>query len=107
MIHFSEVDQVLQQPFVKQNIPKSSFHLVPNTYWTVDFYILSIYLCIYVSIYLSIYIYIYILLATTLTREVFFEGGLPGILYEKYLSFSVVNYISSSKEEVSKFATLL
>ena len=55
---------MLQQPFVKQNIPKSGFHLVPDTYWTIEFYILSR----------------YTLLATTLTRGVLFEEGLPGIL---------------------------
>ena len=64
MILFSEVEQVLQQPFEKQNIPKSRFHLVPDTYWAIDFNVLSR----------------YTLLATTLTRGVLFEGGLPGIL---------------------------
>ena len=64
MILSSEFEQVLQQPFVKQNIPKSSFHLVPDTYWTIEFYILSR----------------YTLLVTTLTRGVPFEAGLPGIL---------------------------
>ena len=55
---------MLEQPFVKQNIPKSSFHLVPDTYWTTEFYILSR----------------YTLLVTTLTTGVLFEGALPGIL---------------------------
>ena len=64
MILSSEFEQVLQQPFVKQNIPKSSFHLVPDTYWTIEFYILSR----------------YTLLVTTLTRGVLFGAGLPGTL---------------------------
>ena len=81
---------MLQEPFVKKNIPKSSFHLVPDTYWTIKIYILSR----------------YTLRATTLTTVVLFERGLPGILERKYLSFSIVNYLSSSKAEVSKFATL-
>ena len=55
---------MLQQAFVKQNIPKSSFQLVPDTYWTIDFFILSI----------------YTLVATTLSTGVLFEGRLPGIL---------------------------
>ena len=55
---------MLQQPFVKQNIPKSSFHLVPDTYWATDFYILSR----------------YTLLATRPTRGVLFEGDFAGIL---------------------------
>ena len=64
MILFSEVEQVLQQPFVKQNIPKSSVHLLPDTYWATDIYILSR----------------YTLLATRPTRGVLFEGGFAGIL---------------------------
>ena len=64
MILFSEVDQVLQEHFGKQNIPKSSFHLVSDTYCTIKFYILSR----------------YTLVATTLTKVVLLDGGLPGIL---------------------------
>ena len=64
MILFSEVDQELQEPFAKHNIPKASFHLVPDTYCTIKFYVLSR----------------YTLVATTLTKVVLFEGGLPGIL---------------------------
>ena len=64
LILFSKVGQVLQEPFVKQNIPKSSFHLVQDTYWTIKIYILSR----------------DTLRATTLTTVVLFEGGLPGIL---------------------------
>ena len=81
---------MLQEPFVKQNIPRSSFHLVPDTYYTIKLCILSR----------------YTLLATTLTKEVLLDGGLPDILKRKYLSFSIVNYLSSSKAELSKFATL-
>ena len=55
---------MLQEPFVKQNTPTSSFHLAPDTYWTKKIYILSR----------------YTLPATTLTTVVLFEGGLPGIL---------------------------
>ena len=62
---------MLQQPFVKQNIRKSSFHLVPDTYWTIYFDILSR----------------YTLLATTLTRGVPFEGGLPGFCKGSTLPF--------------------
>ena len=57
MILFPEVDQVLQQPFVKQNVPNSSFHLVLDTYSTVKFYIFSSYK----------------LIATTLTKVVLVE----------------------------------
>ena len=55
---------MLQEPFVKQNIPMSSFHLVPDTYWTIKIYTLSR----------------DTLRATTLTTVVLFEEGLPGIL---------------------------
>ena len=64
MIRFSEDDQVLQEPFVKQNVPNSSFQIVWDTYWTNKFYILST----------------YTLVATTLTKAVLFEGVSPGIL---------------------------
>ena len=80
---------MLQEPFVRENIPKSRFHLVPDTYCTIKFYILSR----------------YTLVATTLTKVVLIEGNLRGILLRKYLPVSVVNYISSSKVEVSKFPT--
>ena len=63
MIRFSEDDQVLQEPFGKQNVPNSSFQLVWDTYWTKKFYILSR----------------YTLVATTLTKVVLFEGVSPGI----------------------------
>ena len=49
---------------LKKNIPKSSFHLVPDTYCTIKFDILSR----------------YTLVPTALTKVVLFEGGLPGIL---------------------------
>ena len=64
MIRFSEDDQVLQEPFVKENVPNSSFQLVWDTYWTKKFYILSR----------------YILEATTLTKVVLAEGVSPEIL---------------------------
>ena len=64
MILFSEVEQVLEKPFWKQNIPKSSFHLVPDTYSTMKFYILSR----------------HTLVATTLSKVVLFQEDLPGIL---------------------------
>ena len=64
MIRFSEDEQVLQEPFVKQNVPNSSFQLVLDTYWTNKFYILSR----------------YILEATTLTKVVLAEGVSPEIL---------------------------
>ena len=64
MICFSEDDQVLQEPFVEQNVPNSSFQLVCDTYWTNKFYILSR----------------YTLVATTLTKVVLCEGVSPGIL---------------------------
>ena len=90
MIRFSEDEEVLQEPFAKQNVPNSSFPLVWDTYWTKKFYILST----------------YTLVATTLSKVVPFEGVKSGILQRKYLSFSMVNYESSSQAEVSKFATL-
>ena len=90
MIPFSEVDQALQEHFVKENVPNWSFQLVLDIYWTKKFYILSRYTSV----------------ATTITKVVLFECGLPGILLGKYLSFSIVNYLSSSKVEVSKCAPL-
>ena len=64
MILFFEVEQLLQEPFVNQNVPNSSFHLVPDMYCTRKFHILSR----------------YTLVAITLTKVVRFEGGLCGIL---------------------------
>ena len=61
MILFSEVDQVLQKPFVKQNVPKSSLDPAPDTYCTAKCYILSRYTSV----------------ATTLAKVVLFEGALP------------------------------
>ena len=58
MIRFSEDDQVLQEPFVKENVPNSSLQLVWDTYWTKKIYILSR----------------YTLVDTTLTKVVLFEG---------------------------------
>ena len=64
MIFFSELEQLSQEPFINQNMPNSRFHLSPNIYCTVKFYILSRYTSV----------------ATTLTKVVLFERGLPGIL---------------------------
>ena len=64
MIILSEVDQVVQEHFVKQNVPNSSFHLVVYKNYTIKIYILSR----------------SILVATTLTKVILFEVGLPGIL---------------------------
>ena len=64
MILFSEVYQVLQESFVKQNAPNWSFDLVADINYTIKFYILSR----------------YTLVATTLTKVVPYEVGLPGIL---------------------------
>ena len=58
MIRFSEDDQVLQEPFIKQDVPNSSSQLVCDTYWTNKFYILSR----------------YTLVATSFTKVVLFEG---------------------------------
>ena len=58
LILFPEVGQELQEPFVKQNVPNSSLHLVLDTYSTIKFYILSR----------------YTLAATTLAKVVLFEG---------------------------------
>ena len=41
LILFCEVDQVLQETFVKQNVPNSSFHLGPDTNCMIKFDILS------------------------------------------------------------------
>ena len=48
----------------------------------------------------------YTSVATTLTKEVLFEVGLHSVLKRKYFFFLIVNYLSSSKMGVSKFATL-
>ena len=63
----------------------------PSSYTncTIKFYILSRYRSV----------------ATTLTKVVLFQQGLPGILSRKYLSFFIVKYLSSSKAQVSNFAT--
>ena len=58
MIFVSEDDPVLQEPFVKQSISEARFHLVPDTYYAIKFYILSR----------------YTLVATTLSKVVLFEG---------------------------------
>ena len=60
---FSEDDQVLQEHFVKQNVSMSGFQLVPDTYCTIKFYILSR----------------YTLVATTLTKVFLFKLGFPDI----------------------------
>ena len=85
MILFSEVDQVLQEPFVKQNVHNSSFHVAPGIYCTIKFPILPRYTSV----------------ATTRTKVVLFERGLPIILWRKYLSFFIVNYLNSSQVEVN------
>ena len=64
MVLFTDVDQVLQEHFLNQNAPNSSFELLANTNSTIKFYILSGYTSG----------------ATTFTNAVIFEGGLPGIL---------------------------
>ena len=61
---FSEVDIVLEEPFLKQNLPNSGFHLLGDTNYTIKFYILSRYTSV----------------ATTLTEIVLFEEELLGIL---------------------------
>ena len=58
LIRFSEDDEVLQEPFAKQNVPNWSLQLVWDTYWTKKFYILSR----------------YTLVATTVTKVVLFGG---------------------------------
>ena len=64
MILFSEVDQVLQEPFVKQNVPNSIFHLALDTYCTAKCHIL----------------FRYVSVGTNLAKLVLYEGALPGIL---------------------------
>ena len=61
---FSEADNVLEELFLKQNLPNSGFRLLGDTNCTIKFYILSRYTSV----------------ATTLTKVVLFEGGLPGTL---------------------------
>ena len=60
---FFEVHQVLEQHFVKQNVPNSSFHLISDIHCTKKFYMLSR----------------YTLVATTVTKVALFQGGLTGI----------------------------
>ena len=64
MTLFSEVDQVLQEHFVKQNVPNSSFHLISDIYCAKKFYILSR----------------YTLVAPTVTKAALLEGELVGTL---------------------------
>ena len=58
MIFVSEDDSVLQEPFVKQSISEARFHLVPDTYYVIKFYVLSR----------------YTLVPSTLSKAVLFEG---------------------------------
>ena len=64
MIHFFGVYQVFQESLVKQNAPNWSFDLVADINYTIKFYILSRYTSV----------------ATTLSKVVRCEGGLPGVL---------------------------
>ena len=83
--------QVVQGPFIKQDVAKSSsVHLV-----TYDNWIKAVY---FISWYTSV--------ATNLTEIVLFEVGLFDIWWTKYFSFFKVNYLSPSKAQVSKFAIL-
>ena len=66
-------------------MPNSSFQLAPGIYCTIKFPILPRYTSV----------------ATTCTKVVLFERGLPVILQRKYLSFFIVNYLNSSKAEVN------
>ena len=84
---FGEDDQVLQEPFVKQNISKPRFHLVPDTYCTKKFDILSKYW----------------LVATTFTKAVLFREVY--LAYCKGSTFPFL-YLISIKAEVSKCASL-
>ena len=58
MIFVSEDDPVLQEPFVKQSISEARFHLVPDRYYVIKFYVLSR----------------YTLVPSTLSKVVLFEG---------------------------------
>ena len=67
---------------------KSSFHLVTYNNCTLKVYILSRYTSV----------------ATKLTKVVLFEVGLSDILKKKYSFLVALDYLSSSKAKVSKFA---
>ena len=82
--------QVVQEPFIKQDVAKSSsIHLVMYDNWIKTVYFISWYTSV----------------ATNLTEIVLFELGLFGIWWKKYFFFKV-NYLSSSKAQVSTFAIL-
>ena len=89
-ILFCKVSQVLQGPFIKSNVTNASFDLVKYDDWTKTVYILSRYTPV----------------GTNLTKVVLLEAVLSDICWKKYFCSFRVYYLSSSKAEVSKFATL-
>ena len=76
--------------FYKINVANSSFHLVTYNDSTLKVCILSR----------------YTLVATNLTKAVLFEVGLSSVLGREVLLLFKVNFLSSNKAKVSKFATL-
>ena len=82
--------QVVQGALIKQNVAKSSFHLVTYNNGTMK-------VC---------FLFGYASIATNLTKVVLFEVGLSGNLVKEVLLVFKVNYLICSKMEVSKFAFL-
>ena len=81
MTRFSKDDEVLQEPLPKQNMSKSRFHLVRETYCRIKFYILSR----------------YTLVVTTLTKQCFLGRFTWHFVKEVHFIF-----YNTSKAEVSK-----
>ena len=90
-ILFCKVSQVLQGTFIKSNVTNSSFDLVKYDDLTKTVYSLSRYTPV----------------GTKLTKVVLFQAVLCDIFWKKYFCSVRVDYLSSSKAEVSKFATFL
>ena len=90
-IYFSsQKSQLLQGPFTKTNLTNSCFHLVASNNWIKTVYIFSRKKSVATNI-----------IKAVLFREVYMIFG------ERSTSpFSKINYLSPSKAEVSRFATL-
>ena len=89
-ILFWQSSQVLSGHFIKRNLANGSIHLVKYGNLTKTVYILSRYTP----------------LRRNLSKVDFFNGGSSDIWSKKYCSFFKVNYLTSSKAEISKCAPL-
>ena len=84
------LSQVLQAPFLETIVTNSNFHLVKYHNWTKTVYIFPT----------------YIEVPTNLTKLILFGVGWCDIWQKKYFSLFTVDYLNSSQDEVTKFASL-